>query len=1092
MRKVNSRSLSVGSLGSTAIRVSTIGFALTFPAAPVLAQSDVQQPTAEPANAAVDCLSLVNVADRQSCLDARGNVPDTAADGARADDAIIVTGSRIPRPNYDTVQPSTVLNSQAIEQRGFVNAADALNELPQFGIPGSSPVGPGQGGPFGSGQSFVNFLGLGSQRTLVLVNGRRFVSSNSASIFSPTSGGEQVDLGLINTKLIDRIETIAIGGAPIYGSDAIAGTINVVLKTDYDGIDVDGQDGISQRGDAHNYRLRALAGKNFLDGRANLTFSAEYNKGDGLTFADRAVTRNANFYANCNPGSKFNQCLYPDGPRVHASPVGGAPLVFDIFGLTPLQLEQFGIPAPVGPTDANGTPLFFGPDGQLIPQVAGVNPGGPDEFSFFSSGGNGFAYVRDTSNLLTQTQRWNANLIGHYDITDNIRLFAEGWYSHTKGTNLVTQPEYNSGAFCAATDFGVGSNCGNLVLSVDNPFLTSGQRTAIIDAIDTGFSDQNVFGVNQDYFYLSRANTDIASGRATSTDDIYRIVVGLDGKFELLAGTWKWEIVANRGIAKSKGTGSVINTQNLFNALDAVRGGNGNIICRPGYVNSPFPTLNSTCAPLNVFGSGQASQESIDYVLSRVDRRATNKQFVLTADVSGALFRLPGGDLSIAVGAEHRAESVRDDPGGVFHGPDPDPQVDENGDGDPTNDVVSYSQFVPILPIRGGFHTNEVFAELDAGIIGPSNNVPFVHSLNLQAAARLVDHSVAGSDVTWTLGARFTPVRDFSLRGNYTHAIRSPSIRESFVPTSSFFGFAVDPCDRDQLQNGPDPAIRQANCAAAGIPTNFQSNSDDTSFLQQTGGNPDLANEKSNAYSLGAVLTPRFVPHLNVTVDYISVRLKQAISSFTASQIVNSCYDAPNPATNPFCSLFVRHAPGPAQNANQLAFVKTSFFNADELRYRGIVAAWDYKLDTPFLGSRSSLSFSGSYQHLLKLATRAFGDQAPTNNDGTLGYPKDSFSTTVNYYNEPVSAFANFNYTGPVDQGVEETVDFREHQRLNSFLVVNSGFRFDINKRFRFSADVENVFDIKPPFPVPAGGGAITYFPGVLGRFFRVGAGVRF
>jgi len=1081
-----------GLFGSTALRTSAVAAGLIVAVCPAQAQTETQQEQAQQTNTSVECSAIADAADRQRCIETQGETAPAAA-GAPEEGTIVVTGSRIPRPNVDTIQPSTVLNSQAIEQRGFVNAADALNELPQFGIPGSSPVGAAQGGAFGSGQSFVDFLGLGSQRTLVLVNGRRFVSSNSASIFGPTSAGGQVDLGLINTKLIERIETIAIGGAPIYGSDAIAGTINVILKKDYEGIDLDAQDGISQRGDAHNYRFRGLAGKNFLEGRANVTFSAEYNRGKGLTYSDRAVTRNANFYASCNPGSQFNQCLYPDGPRVHATPPGGVPLVFDIFGLTPLQLEQFGIPAPVGPTLPDGTPLFFGPNGDLIPQIPGINPGGPDEFSFFSSGGNGFAYIRDTSNLLTDTERWNANLIGHIDITDNVRLFAEGWYSHTKGTNLVTQPEYNSGAFCAAEDLGVGSNCGNLVLSIDNPFLTPDQRTAIVNAINTGFSEQNVFGVEQDYFYLSRANTDIASGRATSTDNIYRVVVGVDGKFDLLAGRWNWEVVANRGIAKSKGFGTVINTQNLFNALDAVLDDSGNIICRPGHVNSEFPTLNSTCAPLNVFGSGRASREAIDYVLSRADRRATNKQFVVTAAVSGPLFNLPGGDLSIAFGVEHRAESVDDDPGGVFHGPDPDPTVDENEDGDPTNDVISYSQNVPSLPVKGKFHTNEVFGELDASIISPSNDISFVHSLSVQAAARLVDHSVAGSDVTWTLGARFAPTRDISFRGNYTKAIRSPAIQEAFVPTSSFFGFAVDPCDMDELENGPDPATRQANCAAAGIPADFESDSNDTSFLQQTGGNPNLANEKSNAYSIGGVLTPRFIPRFSLSVDYISVRLKDAISAFTGSQILNACYDAPDPASNPFCDLFTRNPPGTEEeDGYELTFVETSFFNADELRYRGIVASWDYKVDTPFLGAGSSLGFSGSYQHLLELTTRAFGDQAATNNHGTLGFPKNSFAATVNYYNGPLSLFTNFNYTGPVDQGVDEAEDFREHQRLDSFLVVNAGFRIDVGERFRFFGDVDNVFDVKPPFPVPANGGAITYFPGVLGRYFRIGAGVHF
>lgn len=1069
------------------LSASVLAIGATF-ASPAFAQTESQQQQAQQQNVAVDCSTVTDPAQRSECLRSQGqNAP--AAAGAPPEGAIVVTGSRIARPNYDTVQPSTVLNSQAIEQRGFVNAADALNELPQFGIPGSSPVGAAQGGSFGTGQSFVNFLGLGSQRTLVLVNGRRFISSNTAALFGPTAPGEQVDLGLINTKLIDRIETIAIGGAPIYGSDAIAGTINVILKKDYEGVDLDIQDGISQRGDAPNWRLRGLAGKNFLDGRANVTVSAEYNRSHGFLYTDRSVLRNANFYAACNPGSQFSQCLYPDGPSINAVIPAGVPLVFDLFGLSPLQEAQFGLPAPVGVTDASGNTLIFSPGGDLIPADYGVNPGGNGNFSLFSSGGNGFHYIRDTSQALSDTERYNANLIGHFDITDNVRLFAEGWYSHSKGTNLRTQPEYNTGIFGSA-----GSPAGNLLLSVNNPFLTAEQRQLIIDSINNNFSDQNVFGVPQDYFYLSRANTDFASGRATSSDNIYRVVGGLDGHFDALAGRWNWEAVLNRGVAKSKGHFTVINTQNFFNALGAITADNPNgVPCLAGLENSPFPTLNSTCTPLNPFGVGQASQEAIDYILSNADRRATNKQFVATADINGPLFKLPGGDLSIAFGVEHRAESVDDDPGAVFHQPDADPTVDENGDGDPTNDLTSPTQFVPIIPIKGKFHTNEIFGELNADLISPANDVPMIYRLDAQAAARYVKHSVAGGDVTWTVGGRYAPVRDISFRGNFTHAIRSPSIQEAFIPTSTFFGFATDPCDASQLNNGPDPATRQANCAAEGIPANFQSNADDASFLQSTGGNPDLQNEKSNAYSLGGVITPRFIPRLSLSVDYISVKLKNAISAFSATQVLNACYDSPNPASNPFCSLITRNPAGPPPNGSQVTFVGTSFFNADQLRYRGIVAALDWKVNTPFLGSGSSLGFSGSYQHLLELTTRASGDSAPTNNDGTLGYPKDSFTVTANYLNGPLTLFTNVNYTGPVTQGVDEADNFREHQKIDAFTYVNSGFRFDIpGTGFRIFGDIDNVFDVKPPFPVPAFGGAITYFPGVLGRYFRFGAGVHF
>ena len=1081
--------------------VSTLALAVAF-ASPAYGQTNTQTDQAQQQNVAVDCSTITDPAQQATCVQTQGqNAP--AAAGAPAAGSIVVTGSRIPKPNFDTVQPSVVLNSQAIEQRGFVNAADALNELPQFGIPGSSPVGAGQAGAFGTGQSFVNFLGLGSQRTLVLVNGKRFISSNTASIFGPTGAGEQVDLGQINTKLIDRIETIAIGGAPIYGSDAIAGTINIILKHDYEGIDVDAQDGISQRGDARNYRLRALIGHNFLDGRANLTASAEYNKGKGFTWNDRSVLRNSFFYSDCDPTSQFSQCLYPNGPRVNATVIGGAPLVGDVIPLSPEQMEALvGLPGSFSFSvlDAGGTAVQFDPSGNLQQIDFGVNPGGAG--GLFASGGNGFAYIVDTSQALSDTERYNANLIGHIDITDNIRLSAEGWYSHSSSNNLTTQPEYNSGIFG-----GGGQPAGNFILNVNNPFLTSAQRAVIEGSIETNpLSDRNInctftgapqfCGANrpaQDYFYLSRANVDIPTGFSTFTDDLYRIVGSLDGKFNVLGGQWHWELVGNHGWSNAVGHTVDINTQNFFNALGTVTADNPNgVPCLAGLENSPFPTMSTTCAPFNPFGSGKNTRESMNYFLSDIHNKSDNKQTVFTADIAGPLFHLPGGDLSLAAGVEHRAESTLNQPDPFYQGPDTHPTQDDDNDGDPTNDLEAFGQGSPIPTIRGKFHTNEVFGELDADVISPSNDIPFIHSLDFQAAARYVDHSVAGSDVTWTVGGRWAPVRDISFRGNFTHAIRSPAIQEAFVPTSTFFGFAVDPCDVDNIGNGPDPATRAANCAAAGIPVGFQSTAASASFLQSTGGNPDLTNEKSNAFSVGGVFTPSFIRGLNVSTDYIDVKLRNAISPFSGSQVLNACFDAPNPASNPFCALITRNPAGTQQTSNQISFITTSFFNAAELRYRGIVTSWDWKFKTPFLGSRSSLDWSGSYQRLFELTTTAFIGAAKTHNQGTLGYPKNSFSTTVNYMNGPVTLFTNVNYSGAVDQGIDEADNFREHQRIKAFTYVNGGFRFDINDRVRFFGDVDNIFDVKPPFPVPAFGGSVTYFPGVLGRYFRFGAGLHF
>jgi outer membrane receptor protein involved in Fe transport len=1094
------------SLSASAVALTT---ALTTPA---YAQTEQQQSQAQRQNTAVDCSTITDPARRATCQRTQGqNAP--AVQGAPAEGTIIVTGSRIPKPNYDTVQPSVVLNSQAIEERGFVNAADALNELPQFGVPGSGPIGNGQGGAFGTGQSFVNFLGLGSQRTLVLVNGRRFISSNTPSLFGPTNGGalgnegvgEQVDLGQINTKLIDRIETIAIGGAPIYGSDAIAGTINIILKHDYQGIDIDGQNGMSYYGEGANWRIRALAGHNFFDGRANLTASAEYNKGKGFTYRDSSAFYGSRFYDNCNPGSQFNQCLY-NNIRVNATVPGGAPLVGDVFPLSPIQMETLvglpgivnGCPFNFSVQNANCQDVQFNANGQLEVIDYGVNPGGPTNGTVFASGGNGFDYI-STGQALSDTERYNANLIGHFDINNNIKLFGEGWYSHSKSKNLGGQPEYNSGIFA-----GGGTPGGNVILNVNNPFLTPQQQALIEASIENNpLSDRNIgctfsgdpaiCGANrpaQDYFYLSRANIDIPTQLGTFADTLYRFVIGVDGKFKMLAGDWNWEVSGNWGHSHSVGKAVDINVQNFNNAIGEVTADNpGGVPCLAGLENSPFPTISETCAPFNLFGSGRSSQAALDYILSNITNISDNRQFVANGYVSGPLFRLPGGNLSIVLGAEHRAEATDNEPSTFYHGPDADPTVDTNGDGDPTNDAVSYGQSVPILPIKGGFHTNEAFAELNADVLSPSNNVPMIYSLDFQAAARYVHHSVSGNAVTWTVGSRYAPIRDISFRGNFTHAIRSPSIQETFIPTSTFFGFAVDPCDADQLANGPDPTTRQANCAAAGIPADFASQAASRSFLQSRGGNPDLQNEVANSFSVGTVLRPRFVRGLNLSVDYIRVKLKNAISAFTGTQILNACFDAPNPASNPFCSLFTRDP-----NTDQLTFIQTSFFNASEYEYRGIITSWDWKFNTPFLGAKSSLDFSGSYQRLLQLTQVPAPGAAESHFQGTLGYPKNSFSATVNYINGPVTLFSNFNYTGSVFQTNDEPANFREHAKLSSVMYTNVGFRFDVGERFRFFGDVDNVFNVGVPFPAPTQnfGGAITYFPGVLGRYFRFGAGVHF
>ena len=1105
---------------SVLFALSTVSAGALF-ATPAFAQTEQAQVEAQQANDQNECGAITDPEARQTCLDTQGAtaLPES---GAPAEGTIVVTGSRIKRANFETLQPSVVIDSAQIESRGFETLGQAINEQPSFGVPGSSPVGAAQGGAFGSGQSFVNFLGLGDQRTLTLVNGRRFVGGNTSSIFGPTSAGAQVDLNNINTKLVDRVETIAIGGAPIYGSDAIAGTVNVILKRDYEGLDIDAQYGISEQGDAPNYRIRGLAGMNFADGRGNVTVSAEYNKGKGLLYRDRSVLRQGLFEGDCPASSQFSQCVYPDfrypalseqGIPFISGSILGFPLSpeqntdVDLFsgffegnyGITDSDFDGDGIEGTFSDLytafggspgmqdailDGNNVPLRFDRNGNLVPIDFGNRIGGEGSLNIFSSGGNGFDIGNLTSQLLTDTKRYNANLLTQFQITDNVRIFAEGWYSHSKAVNLLAQPVYNTALFDVA-----GSPDGNIIISLDNPFLSDQARQIISDYIDS-----NPFATPGE-FELGRANTDIYSGRASSTTDLYRIVAGVDGTFAIGDRNYTWEIVGNYGRSKTKGRGKEVVQQNFENAVDAVDDGSGNIICRPGYVNADIETGSSVCAPLNLFGSGNISQAALDYVLADSDPTGVNKQYVATASVAGPVFTLPGGDLQFALGLEYRKESTDFDPGEFFFGgDDPDPNVDTNDDGDPANDRVQFGRSVPIFPVKGSFHTKEVFGELRAPIVSPSNAIPGIYSLELHGAARYVDHSTAGGDWTYTIEGRYAPIRDIAIRGNYTRAIRAPAITEVFHPSNQFFGFAVDPCDASSLGNGPDPATRQANCEAAGLPANFQSQSSSASFSQAIAGNPDLQNEKSRAWSVGAILNPRFIPGLTVSADYLDIRLKDAISSFSASQVVASCYDSPSFPDNEFCENVVRDEDG------QLSFIRTRYFNAAEFRYQGILGALDYRTKTPFLGEKSQIGVSLTYQYLKTLETKADAESAAAKTDGSIGYPKHSAVLNVNYQNGVFGAFTSFNYTGKVEIDPDAADDFREHASYDAVTFVNAGISFDVNnplgrgigKGMTFRFVVDNVFDKTPGFPFPAGGGTISYFPGVLGRYFRAGASMKF
>jgi iron complex outermembrane recepter protein len=1006
--------------------------------------------------------------------------PKAAAPEDQPLQEVVVTGSRIARPEFDNLEPTTSVDSKVFDQRGYLDAGSALNELPEFGASPSSAANTQSG--FGVAQSFVDLYGLGSQRTLTLVNGRRFVSESTASLNNSNSNtsnggnGTQVDLNVIPTKLIDHIEVVKVGGAPIYGADAIAGVVNIILKKDYQGLDVDGQVGATGQGDAWNYRTRVLAGQNLFDGRANITAVAEFTKTDGLVGTQRAdYAADLSFLAPATPG-KYTTVLTPAAsvPQVF---FGGIPLVDDTI-LAP-AIGNTG--AAVGVTNPAGQTLAWGPNGALQPYNTGTVTGNP----IFASGGDGLR-LSTVSNLLSPTERTNIDTNMHFQITDHVNLFGEGYFSETHATNLISQPAYNTNLFG-----GGGTVNGNFVVSINNPFLTPGDRSLIQTALNNYIAGLTAAGQTPAYqgvavgpgqpvaypawntsqFYVSRANVDLQGGFATDTQLVERGVVGLNGDFSWGSRNFNWEVSVSYGSSDNTQLTPSYVFQNLANALNATTNAAGQIICGGTPVNAPTTTASSTCAPLNIFGQGSPSLAAEQYITHLAEVDSLNTQRDTNAFIGGDILKVPAGEWKFSAGFENRRESADFTPDDFY-----------------TQDLGQ----AQVTGIEGSYVTNEVYFETLFPLFSPMQDIPGLDRVELEGAARRVDNSIAGDATTYTYGLRWSPVEDVQFRGNKTKSIRAPSITELFLPSATSFQFANDPCDKNFVDQGGDPALRAKNCAAAIAgynPATFTSNVVNATAEGTTSGNTGLQSEIAFSKTFGVVLRPRFVPKLNISVDYIDISLKDAIETLTLVDNLDACYDSTNFPNNPSCTTFTRNAAG------QITNFHAGYVNAGLLEFTGIQAALDYTFELPW--ALGSLQTSAHYLDTQRLKSQ-IATATPNDISGQIGYSKSKGTIDLLYANQGFSWDWQGIFIGGANFNNQNTETSQDILAVGPWWLINSTIGMKFNPQFQVRFIVDNVFNKQPPFPALATSGGnyapatSVYFAGILGRALQLSLDYKF
>ncbi|MGI9260441.1 MAG: TonB-dependent receptor domain-containing protein [Woeseiaceae bacterium] len=964
---------------------------------------------------------------------------------------IVVTGSRIPRTGFESLQPAQVLDNEKLELRGSIDLAAALNEQAGFAAPGISPVDGQQADEIG--QNFVDYLGLGQQRTLTLVNSKRFPAA-----VSPTSvGGLSVDLNMIPENLVDRIETIAVGGAPIYGSDAISGTVNVILKDNFEGFEVFGQTGGSMsHGDAGRSRFGATWGTNFADDRGNIAFSAQYSRADGLKKTDRSQTATGiGFETPGDPNSPYDLELFQD-LTVAVDNLSPFPLFFgDQF-----FFNIFGNGVPLDINDPASPITQFDAQGNLLPFV----PGGGTGSVIFQDGGDGLKLSSLTS-LFVDSERYNTAAFLNYDLTDSITLTAEAWYVTNKATEIINQPTFNSPAFGGLPGDGFGDvNSGPIPVLINNPFLPAATRATIEagmnvvqDGDGDGFADPTIDtdgdGVPDAVgFWRGGPLIGVVGDNPNSTKrEMVRGVIGLEGDVVIADRDFFWDTYVTYGRTESFDRSLQIIQERFEQAIQVTTDAGGNPVC---------VDQSNGCVALDVIGT--ATPEMVDYVAQSVVDKVTIEQRVFAGNIGGDIFDLPAGAIGVAGGFVYREESAKYDPN----------DLGENGFTRNT-----------LVAIDGGFDTTEFYVETVVPLLGGDMNIPFVDTLEFEGAVRFVDNSVAGEDTTWTAGLRYRPFDDIEFRGNITESIRAPSITELFTPESTLFAFANDPCDERFIDQGNVPATRAANCAADGIVQPFQSFIVNASQQITLSGNPNLESEVAESFTYGVVLNPRFIDGFTASVDWFDIEIANAIENLTAVDILRACYDSSAFPAEPSCALFER------DGAGQIADVSTGFVNVGLVEFAGLQTNIAYLQP---LGNWGDLNLSLTHLYTEQhLETPGSGNTLRL--DGQIGESKDRVTATATW---SYSDWQWFNQLRWISSAVFNNADSpttRSVSGVGDWTTWDTSVAYAINDDITVQVNIDNVLDKEAPYPAVASAfGETTYFSGILERYASITLRARF
>lgn len=963
---------------------------------------------------------------------------------------------------------------------GQIDIGTLLRESPalQASLPGSFSAF--NGGALGASQ--LNLRNLGSERTLVLEDGRRHVAG--------IEGTGTVDVNTISTALLGRVEILTGGASAVYGADAVTGVVNFILRdgSSFDGLEVRTQGGITDNGDAEEFFISVANGFEIDGGRGSVVFGAEYQKQTSVLTGDRsfaglgqqslqATSPAVQTAFGIDP--RFDNVFVPN-VRLPISSDGGVIALGDgnTAGFSSAFVEVVGSGGVTGCGTIGASQIptcqFFD-NGTLRPYVVGdvfIDP-------FAAVGGDGVPSSPDDEILLPEIDRFIIQTGTKYEIVPNVNFFANVKYVTTRTTESNQVNGFND----------------DIPISLDNPFIPQALQNQIATLQGEGIDP--IIAVSRDVLDISARSNPVAERRTL------RIVGGFEG--DIFDTGLSYNLAYTYGRTDADITAISRIEDRFFAAVDAVVDpGTGQIVCRSDIdaganppPSSPFPEQNSNfgistfvpgdgqCVPLNIFGVNSISPEAAAFSFLPTTAQNEIEQRNFVASISGdssKLFELPAGPIGFALGYEFRNERSRFDPdsfnrAGLTFG-----TIDSNGG--PTN------------PSSGEYEVNEFFFEGNVPVLA---GLPFVERLEVTGAVRYSNYDVYPTTTTWNVGGRYAPFDSLTLRATYASTVRVPNIGEAFSPQFTVtLGASQDPCNPQFINAGSQ--FRIDNCVAlvgpsAGAAVNPYNS---TNFVSAripgvSGGNPNLNPEEAKTLTIGGVYRPNgdfggLLDGLTVTVDYYNIEITGLIDTLAAFDIAQNCVDAPT-LNNQFCDAIDRDP----TNGFITGF-RSGVINLAAVETAGVDWSVRYSFDTP-----AALGGLGSWQ-LSSLGTRFLSrdeqrditDPEITDVFRTIGNP----AWIVNFNADWTIADWTLGWRGRYEStqfvpGVEpqdliNNPDFVNIPFTGGSIVNDFSVSYNFNDDVEFYGGINNAFDTEPYI------GQLSRPAGPRGRFFYLGANVKF